>query len=192
MSLLELSVLLPVAAFVALALGVLIVLRRAGRIVARTREVEHFRSAVRDLTTRIDQSLEGAVGRIDALRRGQLAADAIPPTIEAATDAVERYADEARALKGPSTGAEIREAIVEELERAGRALEMVGHGSKILAQARRRGRELEAQTSVKRGYLNLVHAREAIVRHAAAAEELKVPPPETTTKDSAPAPTSRP
>jgi hypothetical protein len=170
MSLLELSVLLPVAAFVALALGVLIVLRRAGRIVARTREVEHFRSAVRDLTTRIDQSLEGAVGRIDALRRGQLAADAIPPTIEAATDAVERYADEARALKGPSTGAEIREAIVEELERAGRALEMVGHGSKILAQARRRGRELEAQTSVKRGYLNLVHAREAIVRHAAAAE----------------------
>jgi hypothetical protein len=69
---------------------------------------------------------------------------------------------------------------------------MVGHGSKILAQARRRGRELEAQTSVKRGYLNLVHAREAIVRHAAAAEELKVPPPETTTKDSAPAPTSRP
>jgi hypothetical protein len=192
MSLLELSVLLPVAAFVALALGVLIVLRRAGRIVARTREVEHFRSAVRELTTRIDQSLEGAVGRIDALRRGQLAADAIPPTIEAATDAVERYADEARALKGPSTGAEIREAIVEELERAGRALEMVGHGSKILAQARRRGRELEAQTSVKRGYLNLVHAREAIVRHAAAAEELKVPPPETTTKDSAPAPTSRP
>jgi len=192
MSLLELSVLLPVAAFVALALGVLIVLRRAGRIVARTREVEHFRSSVRDLTTRIDQSLEGAVGRIDALRRGQLAADAIPPTIEAATDAVERYADEARALKGPSTGAEIREAIVEELERAGRALEMVGHGSKILAQARRRGRELEAQTSVKRGYLNLVHAREAIVRHAAAAEELKVPPPETTTKDSAPAPTSRP
>lgn len=192
MSLLELSVLLPVAAFVALALGVLIVLRRAGRIVARTREVEHFRSAVRDLTTRIDQSLEGAVGRIDALRRGQLAADAIPPTIEAATDAVERYADEARALKGPSTGAEIREAIVEELERAGRALEMVGHGSKILAQARRRGRELEAQTSVKRGYLNLVHAREAIVRHAAAAEELKVPPLETASKGSAPAPTPRP
>ena len=92
----------------------------------------------------------------------------------------------------PETGAEIREAIVEELERAGRALEMVGHGSKILAQARRRGRELEAQTSVKRGYLNLVHAREAIVRHAAAAEELKVPPVEATTKDSAAAPTSRP
>jgi hypothetical protein len=196
----ELTVLLPVAAFVALALGVLVVLRRAGRIVARTREVEHFRSAVRDLTTRIDQSLEGAVGRIDAVRRGQLAADAIPPTIEAATDAVDRYADEARALKGPPEATTIRDELVEDLERAGRALAMVEHGAKILAAARRRGRELEAQTSVKRGYLNLVHAREAIVRHAAAAEGLEVTParpaaktPEKgTTKGRAAAGTTRP
>jgi hypothetical protein len=53
---------------------------------------------------------------------------------------------------------------------------MVDHGAGILAQVRRRGRELEAQTSIKRGYLNLIHAREAIVRHAAAAEELELPP----------------
>jgi hypothetical protein len=192
MSVTELTVLLPVAAFAALAFGVLVVLRRAGRIVARTREVEHFRSAIRDLATRIDQSLEGAVGRIDSVRRGQLAADAIPPTIEAATDAVTRYADEARALKGPPAGAPIRDAIIDELERAGRALGMVEHGAKILAQARRRGRELEAQTSVKRGYLNLVHAREAIVRHAAGAEDLELAPVEPPAKGSAPARTSRP
>jgi hypothetical protein len=69
---------------------------------------------------------------------------------------------------------------------------MVEHGAKILAQARRRGRELEAQTAVKRGYLNLVHAREAIVRHAAAAEELSVEPVRSSSKGSAPAKTSRP
>jgi hypothetical protein len=172
----EVTVLLPVSAFLALAIGVAIVLRRAGRIVARTREIEGFRSAVRDLTTRIDQSLEGAAGRIDAVRRGQLGADTIGPTIEAATDAVTRYTDEARGLKGPTIAAEIREAIVEDLERAERALGMVDHGAGILAQVRRRGRELEAQTSIKRGYLNLIHAREAIVRHAAAAEELELPP----------------
>jgi hypothetical protein len=172
----ELAVLLPVLAFLALAIGVGIVLRRAGRIVARTREIEGFRSAVRDLTTRIDQSLEGAAGRIDAVRRGQLAADTIGPTIQAATDAVTRYADEARALKGPKIAAEVRDAIVDDLERAERALAMVDHGAGILAQVRRRGRELEAQTSIKRGYLNLIHAREAIVRHAAAAEELELPP----------------
>ena len=192
MSVGEITALLPVAAFAALAFGVLVVLRRAGRIVARTREVEHFRSAIRDLSTRIDQSLEGAVGRIDAVRRGQLAADAIPPTIEAATDAVTRYADEVRALKAPPAGEPIRDAIIEELERSERALGMVEHGAKILAQARRRGRELEAQTSVKRGYLNLVHAREAIVRHAAAAEELDVALVEEPAKGSAPPRTSRP
>src|SRR4029078_12589292 len=85
----------------------------------------------------------------------------------------------------------VRDAIVEDLERAGRALEMVGHGATILAQARRRGRELEAQTSVKRGYLTPVPPREAIVRHAAAAEELEVPPVEAAPKGSAPAPTPR-
>jgi hypothetical protein len=172
----ELTVLLPIMAFLALAIGVAIVLRRAGRIVARTREIEGFRSSVRDLTTRIDQSLEGAAGRIDAVRRGQLGADTIGPTIVAATDAVARYGDEARALKGPAVAADVRDALVEDLERAERALGMVEHGAEILAQVRRRGRELEAQTSIKRGYLNLIHAREAIVRHAAAAEELELPP----------------
>jgi len=172
----ELTVLLPIAAFLALAIGFAIVLRRAGRIVARTREIEGFRSSVRDLTTRIDQSLEGAAGRIDAVRRGQLGADTIGPTIAAATDAISRYTLAARALKGPSIAAEVRDAIVEDLERAERALGMVDHGAGILAQVRRRGRELEAQTSIKRGYLNLIHAREAIVRHAAAAEELELPP----------------
>ena len=192
MTLLDLIVLLPVAAFVALALGVLVVLRRAGRIVARTREIDGFRSSVRDLTGRIDQSLEGATGRIDAVRRGQLGADTIGPTIEAATDAVARYADEARSLKGPPAAVTIREALVEDLERAERALGMVDHGAKILAQVRRRGKEVEAQTSIKRGYLNLIHAREAILRHAHAAKELEVPPLDQRGKRSVPARQPRP
>jgi hypothetical protein len=41
---------------------------------------------------------------------------------------------------------------------------MVGHGADIQTRVRRRGREVEAQTSIKRGYLNLLHAREAIDR----------------------------
>ena len=45
---------------------------------------------------------------------------------------------------------------------------MVEHGCTILASPAARQRELEAQTSIKRGYLNLLHAREAIARHAAA------------------------
>jgi hypothetical protein len=184
----ELAILLPLVAFLALAIGFAIVLRRAGRIVARTREVEHFRSSVRELSVRIDHSLDGAAGRIDAVRRQQLAADTIGSTIEAATDAIARYMDEARALHGPPAAEAIRDGLVAELERADRALKMVDHGATILAQVRRRGRELEAQTSIKRGYLNLVHAREAITRYATRAEEVEATltpaPPE-------PAPTLR-
>jgi hypothetical protein len=168
----ELAILLPLLAFVALAAGIAVVLRRAGRIVARTREVEGFRSSVRDLAARVDTSLEGATSRIDAVRRGQVGADTIAETLTAATDAVERYIEEARALHGSEAAIEIRDDIVAELERAERALAMVDHGTTILAQVRRRGRELEAQTAIKRGYLNLLHAREAIERHAARAEAL--------------------
>ena len=168
----ELAIVLPLVAFLVLAVGFAVVLRRAGLIVARTREVEHFRSAVRDLAGRIDQSLEGAAGRIDAVRRQQLGVDTLGATIEAGADAIERYTEEVRALRGPPTAEAIRDDLVFDLERAGRALAMVAHGATILAQVRRRGRELEAQTSIKRGYLNLVHAREAIARHAARADEL--------------------
>ena len=169
----ELAILLPLVAFVILAVGFAVVLRRAGRIVARTREVEQFRAGVRDLAGRIDQSLEGAAGRIDAVRRQQLGIDTVSATIDAATDAVTRYTEEARALHGPPAAEAIRDDLVADLERADRALAMVAHGAAILAAARRRGRELEAQTAVKRGYLNLIHAREAIARHAARAEELE-------------------
>ncbi len=60
----------------------------------------------------------------------------------------------------------MRDEIVSELERAGRALEMIEHGRSIQAAARAGSREVEAQTSIKRGYLNVLHAREAIAHQA--------------------------
>ena len=170
----ELTLLLPLVGFVALAALTAIVLRRAGRIVARTREVEGFRHAIRDIAARVETSLDGATSRIDGVRRGLAPPDTIPPVIEAASDAVAKYVEEARAIGGPREVLEIRDDIVAELERAGRALDMVEHGAGILAQVRRRGRELEAQTALKRGYLNLLHAREAIARHALRVESMEV------------------
>jgi hypothetical protein len=164
---------LPVAGFVALAALFAIVLRRAGRLVARTRELQGFQSAIHDLDARIGQSLDGAARRIDAVRRQQLAAEGIGETLAAASEAVDRYADEARALKGPPEASAIGREIVAELARAGRALDMVDHGVTILASVRRGSRELEAQTSIKRGYLNLIHARDAIGRHAARVADLR-------------------
>ncbi len=172
----ELFLILPLAAFLALVVLFVLLLRRAGRVVARSREIHGFRAAILDLDNRIGQSLDGAAERIDAVRRQQLAAEGIGDTLAAATDAVDRYADEARALKGPPEALAIGQDIVHELARAARAIDMVDHGVQILSAVRRGGRELEAQTSIKRGYLNLIHAREAIGRHAARAADLEAEP----------------
>ena len=165
---------LAVAVAVAFALALWIVLRRASQLVAETRRIDSFRRAIEDIATRSATSIDGVTARIDAVRRQTLPPEALAENLAAATDAMERYAGEAEALRGPRGFTDIRDPIVAELRRAGRALEMVEHGRSILTSARVGGRELEAQTAIKRGYLNLIHAREAIARHAAHASDLEV------------------
>ena len=171
----ELAVLLPIAAFIALAAGLAVVLRGTGRIVERTRELEQFRGfrprsrrsgrrvarrrrparstpsgGGRSARTRIVDTIDGRHGRGRSLRRrGQG-----PP----------------RTAQGADRSGQ---DLVAELERARRALEMVEHGTSMMLMARRGPRELEAQTSIKRGYLNLIHAREAFARHALEAQDLE-------------------
>ena len=169
----ELTVLLPIVAFIALAAGLVVVLRGTGRIVARARELEGFRATVKDLAGEDRCLARRRVGQIDAVRRRQIGPDTITDTIAAATDAVERYAEEAKALRGPGDAADPsrsrrRPRACAPCPRHGRA-----RGDDPGA-ARRGPRELEAQTAIKRGYLNLIHAREAIARHALAAQELEV------------------
>jgi hypothetical protein len=161
-----LSLVLPIAGFIVLVVVFVLVLRRTGRIVGLTRESDRFRRSVEDLSGRIDTSLGGVIERIDAVRRHQVPPESIGDNLSAARDAVERYEAEAAKLHGPVPADDVRAALLYELERAGRALEMVAHGCDLLATTRSGYRELEAQTAVKRGYLNALHAREAIARHA--------------------------
>jgi hypothetical protein len=163
---------LPLLAFLILLALFGLVLRRAGRFVARTRDAERFRRQVGDLAGRVETSLGEVSARVDAVRRGQLGADALGDDLSASLEAVGRYAAEARALHPPAAATRIRQEIVNELERAARALEMIEHGRSIQASARSGGREVEAQTAIKRGYLNVLHAREAIAHQARDAAEL--------------------
>jgi hypothetical protein len=146
-----------------------LLLRRAGRLLATTRDAERFRRQASDLCARVERQLSGVSDRIDGLRRGQLGAEAITDELSAALEAVRGHIDEGRALRAPFQAEPIRAGIVDELERARRALEMVEHGCSIQMNARVGSRELESQTAIKRGYLNVLHAREAITRHAAEA-----------------------
>lgn len=168
------AVLLPVMGFIALAAGLLVVFRGTARIAARTQEIHQFRGGVKDLAARADAHIDAAAGRIDAVRHHQAGPELINQAIVDAAEALERYGDEARALNGPRRAQSIRDDLVAELERASRALDMVEHGANMLATSRRGSRELEAQTSIKRGYLNLIHAREAIARQAVRADDLRI------------------
>jgi hypothetical protein len=159
------SIILPIIAFLALAIAFAVILQRAGRLLAATRDVERFRRQVGDLGQRIETSLGEISHRVDSLRRGQLDATAISDDLTASLDAVSRYGDEARQLQPPLDAARIRSGLISELERAARAIAMIEHGCAIQISARAGARELEAQTAIKRGYLNVLHAREAIHRH---------------------------
>jgi hypothetical protein len=159
------SIVLPIVAFLALAIAFAVILQRAGRLLAATRDVERFRRQVGDLGQRIETSLGEISQRVDSLRRGQLDATSISDDLTASLDAVGRYADEARQLLPPLDATRIRRGLIDELERASRAIGMIEHGCAIQISARAGARELEAQTAIKRGYLNVLHAREAINRY---------------------------
>ena len=156
----------------ALVAALAILVRRTGRLIAATRETDTFRRSMTDIAGRAGVSLEGVAARVDAVRRQALGAEAIGENIEAAHDALDRYVEEVRRLRGSPAAIAVRDDVVEDLERAGRALDMIEHGRAIMLTGRGRERELEAQTSLKRGYLNLRHAREAIERHGAEARRL--------------------
>ena len=77
---------------------------------------------------------------------------------------MERYLAEAESLVAPIGYDPLRVRLAEEMGRAARALEMVAHGCATLsAGSGGRAREAEGQTAIKRGYLNVLHARDAVL-----------------------------
>ena len=162
-----LELLIPLILFVAVALILGLALRRIGLLVAKTRETASFRESVEDLAGRVDTTLDDIIRRIDALRRQQIQADEIAGPLDRTLEALLKYSEEARQLGGPTVAAGPKAAFAAEIDRADRALQMVEHGAAIMSTVSSRHRTGEAQTAIKRGYLNVVHAREALRRHAA-------------------------
>ena len=116
----------------------------------------------------VDASLDGAAGRIDLVRRHALEPDALGDTLDGRLGR-RRAATSTRRRR--STAAQGRDADPRGPGRtswsapAGRS-RWSSTATNDPRPVRGGARELEAQTSIKRGYLNLIHAREAIARHA--------------------------
>jgi hypothetical protein len=172
-----LAQLLAILAFVALVLALLVFVRRAARFLAESRDVGRFRRSLAEIGGGAATSLDEILGPIDGVRRRTVAAEAIIEELGRAGEEVARYTEEARGLRGPDPAPAIREGLVGELERASRAIQMVEHGCTILSVAKSDLRAPEAQTSIKRGYLNVLHARDAILAQAERADEVAVGEP---------------
>jgi hypothetical protein len=155
-------------------LGVLfiVVLRRMSVLVGRTRDLERFQQGSRAVDGRLSSTIEPLVSQLDEIRRRAGDPQALAEQLEPAQAALRLLADDARRLRPPAPLRSLAAAVVEEVERAGRAADMVEHGLDALVTGRS-GRELEAQTSLKRGALNLRHAREASARLVAEIERVR-------------------
>jgi len=114
-----------------------------------------------DLAHRADASLTELCAIVDDLRRRKSAPESGAPSLHASADALRRYAEEAEAIARRNPGHEAGATLVAEIERAQRAVDLIEHGRQLMLD-RAVERIGEGETAVKRGYLNLVHAREAI------------------------------
>ncbi|HXX60722.1 MAG TPA: hypothetical protein VEI48_05480 [Candidatus Sulfotelmatobacter sp.] len=147
--------------------------RAAGQALARSREVTRFQFEAKALLAQVDPILEGLATRTDSARRQLIPPDEILPDLENGTTTLEAARATADRISAPQHGRVLRDAMGEDVDRAIRAVAMIQHGCQQASSGYGRGAELEAQTAVKRGYLNLLHARESLASHVAEAVRLE-------------------
>jgi hypothetical protein len=153
--------------FIALAGLVVYVILRSRRAGRESRDSQAFADGVAEVSTRVLGSLGGALAVLDELRRHRMDAVVALPAIEAALATIDGYVADVLALPTAPRAQAARVNLEADLRRAERALDRTRHGCRILAAGSGRGGDLEGQASVKRGYLELQHARDAFARHVA-------------------------
>ena len=143
------------------------VARRMSAMIGRTRDLERLQRSVESIDRRFGAVAEPLVARLDGLIRRQAAdAEGLAREVDPARATLRDLAAEAGALQVPPSLAGLGSVLVHETERAVRAADLVAHGLEAMLAARGRY-GVQDQTSLKRGALNLRHARDAFGRAAA-------------------------
>jgi hypothetical protein len=162
-------------AFIAIAGLVAYAVLRTREVGRESRESQALRTTAASLAGRVDATLAAVLASVDEVRRHRMPpADALPE-VGAAITAVDGYAEEVGNLQVPATAVGIRDNLVADLGRAERALDRIQHGCRQLVGASRRIGDTDEQATVRRGYLELQHAREAFATHVS---ELAGPAPQ--------------
>lgn len=155
------SVLMPLIVFFALAVPICLLMWRVFWVGGELRrDAARGRDAL-DLARRVDASLTELAELVDELRRRKAKPDETADIIRAAADALDLSVQEAEQVDKHVGSAEGARRLVPEIERAQRAVALIEHGRELMVDPIGEGYG-EGEGSVKRGYLNLLHAREAI------------------------------
>jgi hypothetical protein len=136
--------------------------RRMTRLAAIARGLAAYQSALTGIRDRVTAAVDPVLARIDELRRRSGDPGTVPALVAEAIGAVEAALADARAARPPAALSDRSATVIAELERMARALDLIEHAFTSLAGIRG-PRELEIQTTLKRGALNLRHARDAVV-----------------------------
>jgi hypothetical protein len=155
------GVMVPLIIFFAMGVAVVYVLWRVMVVGGELRRSAQRERAAVDIAHRAVTSLSELCEIVDDLRRRKSEPETGAPSLRASSDALRRYAQEAQAVDLGGPDDDLGNGLVAEIERAQRAVALVEHGRQLMLDMTV-DRVSEGETSVKRGYLNLVHAREAI------------------------------
>jgi hypothetical protein len=171
------AVLLPLAVFVALGVPIVVLVWRIFVVGGELRrDAQHGRVAV-DVARRAAVSLAELATLVDELRRRKAGPESSAASLHAAAEALTRYRQEAEIVDRHGRHAAVG-GLSDEIERAQRAVELIEHGRELMLDPSG-DRVGEGETSVKRGYLNLLHARDAIRDRADAIAAADIAPPGT-------------
>lgn len=170
------SVLLPLIVFFALAVPILFLLWRVFVMGGELRRDAAYGRAALDIARRVDVSLAELGELIDELRRRRADPEASVAGLRAAAEALRRYAREAEQVDKHAVYAAGASTFASEIERAQRAVDLIEHGRTLMLDPRDEALG-EGETAVKRGYLNLLHAREAVKTRAREIADAASKPP---------------
>jgi hypothetical protein len=159
------AIVLPLVLAALIAVLLALFLQRASGALRATRRVERFQEEAAELGKRLDAVLASTIARVDAVRRHEVDGGSVLEELDAILSRLDGELVQAEGLAAPAVFSASRLGIIAEIRHAQRALDMVQHGCALAAGPRARTRNTESQISIKRGYLNLLHAREALARH---------------------------
>jgi hypothetical protein len=155
------SVLLPLIVFFALAVPVCLLLWRVFVVGGELRRNAGHGRAALDIARRVDASLAELAVEIDQLRRRKSPPEAGGERLQNSAEALRGYAREAEQVDKHVLRTDGAPTLVSEIGRAQRAVDLIEYGRTLMLDPKDE-RHAEGETSVKRGYLSLLHAREAV------------------------------